>query len=589
MASAPPRVKEVVTEPATFDEIAAGYDDDVTCYRDLRDETKDTLESFDQYIEFYAAMIEAGPTDIVYTDLNRNAVRSLKNMLLRSSRSGKRFPVISASELQYRIDSYQELGVDSVTPRKVVYTVIEYLLDDETHNVNVYRVLDQLLSDPPDDGAELIKLLAQARFVFATETLDSDNPALSLYLTELHEDIPDPVPDDDREPEELLAEADTKSFADPRKRTLVQAGLARQSEKDVLQEYLYLTASDIIERYRHQHRNSPWRGELQLAIRQFNSIQNLYQDELSSERLRRIRSYRQLALAELKSGGRWQSLRDPRDLPEPQFLSASNHYFKSAQAIKPVDPNRYIKYLSQAFRNQAIAVHHRELGSARGWATSRLIHERAIDLLTEYLSELDAEHRAVDQEEISETVVGAVGTHEFRKHRAAAVTAFEHRNTQKLAEHLGEAWEHLDATPTYQDTDLLKTLRSLSNALSLEKEGMHEQAHAQYQEIKNSAFEIKSRAAIVRIKHDVVQQNYEAAVSTAETEFEEGSPIISAVQLIVGESPSSPSIHPPLLKRVSAVDPEAKWWFTMLAYLASKQNRDSTFMRDLVLDTLLDL
>lgn len=118
---------------------------------------------------------------------------------------------------------------------------------------------------------------------------------------------------------------------------------------------------------------------------------------------------------------------------------------------------------------------------------------------------------------------------------------------------------------------------------------MHEQAHAQYQEIKNSAFEIKSRAALVRIKHDVVQQNYEAAVSTAETEFEEGSPIISAVQLIVGESPSSPSIHPPLLKRVSAVDPEAKWWFTMLAYLASKQNRDSTFMRDLVLDTLLDL
>lgn len=588
MTSGTSPVEDVVTDPATFEAVATGYDDEVACYRDLRDEAKRTLGSFDEYLDFYAAVIESGPTDYVYYDLETNAVRSLKNMVLRSSRSGKRFPVDSARELQRRIDSYQSLGVDAVTPRTTTYTIIEHLLDDDHDRATVYRTLSQLLGDLPTDGAELTKLLVHARFVFATETLASTNPAVERYLAELHEDLPDPLPNDGRGAQELMAEADSKPFADPDKQILTQASLARQSSMDVLQDYLYLTARDIVERYRHQQQNDPWRGELQLAVRQFNGLLNLYENELESNRLNRVESYRQLALAELNSGGRWQSLRDPRDLPDPQFLSAGNHYFRAAHQIKPLDLNRYIKYLSKAFQNQAIAARHRELGPAHGWSTTQQIHDRTISLLTTYIDQLDTEEYNGEEEAISKTIVGAIGTHKFRKHRAAAVVAFERRNDREVGRHLDEAWEHIDATPTYEDTDLLETLRTLSAALSLEMEEMYEQAQRRYQEVEDDMFDLNQRIALVNIKHNLTQGSDEVAVSTAETAFNENSPIRTAVQLISDESPSSPSIYPPILEDVSAVDPETKWWFTMLVYLASKHD-SSGLVQNHVLDTLLEL
>lgn len=588
MTSGTSRVEDVVSDPDAFEAIATGYDDEVACYRDLRDEAKRTLESFDEYLNFYESVIESGPTDFVYYDLETNAVRSLKNMVLRSSRSGKRFPVDSASELQRRIDSYQLVGVDAVTPRTTTYTIIEHLLDDDTDRATVYRTLNQLLGDLPTDGAELTRLLAHARFVFATETLAGTNPAVERYLTELHEDLPDPLPDDDREVRELMTEADSKPFADVDRRILARASLAREGSMDVLQEYLYLTARDVVERYRHQQQQDPWRGELQLAVRQFNGLLSLYQDELESDRLNRVKSYRQLALAELKSGGRWQSLRDPRDRPDPKFLSAANHYFRAAHQIKPLDLNRYIKYLSKALRNQAVAARHRELGPAHGWSTTQQIHDRAISLFTTYIDQFDAKRPDSEQEALSETIVGAVGTHKFRKHRAAAVVAFEHRKPREVEKQLDEAWENLDATPTYEDTDLLETLRTLSAALSLEIEGMYEQAQNRYREVEDDMFDLDHRIALVNIKYNLKQGSDAEAVSTAESAFDEDSPIITAVQLISDESPSSLGIHPPVLEDMSAVDPETKWWFTMLVYLASKQD-SSGIVQNHVFDTLVEL
>lgn len=584
MASDPSQVKEFVEDPTTFEEIAVDYDDDVACYNDLLDGAKRSLSSFDEYLEFYTASIEYGPTDYVFYDLKRNSVRSLKNMVLRSSRAGKRYPIVSAAELQHRIDSYHDLGVDSVTPSTTTYTIIEHLLDDDSHEEHAYQILDYLLGDKPNDGLELITLLARARFVLTVETLNVDNPALEIYLSELRDDIPDTLPDDDRTPSELIAEAEKKAYADPEKIELVQASLARQWDDEVLQEYLYLTASDVVERYRHQQRGDPWRGELQLATRQFNCLENLYAEKLDPERTARIRSYRRLALAELKSGGRWRSLRDPNDLPEPNFLAAGNHYFKAANEIKSVDAHRYIKYLSKAFRNQATAVRHRELGPARGWHTSRLIHDRAIDVLTQHVNQFD-----VDQDALTKTILGSIGTHEFRKYQAAAVVAFEHRNPENLADHLDEAWDHLEATPTYESTELLETLRTLSEALLFEIQELYEEAHTQYQKSESNIIDIEKRIRLVEIKNDITQKNYHSALSTAETAFEEGSPIVTAIQLLAHESSSSPRIQPPLFKGLSAVDPETKWWFTMLIYLNSKTNNRSEIMQDQVQEALLEL
>jgi hypothetical protein len=577
-------VREFIQDPSIFDTIVADYEDDADCYNDLRDEAKKSLSSFDEYLEFYATCIERGPKEHASSDLERNAVRSLKNMVLGSSTAGRRFPIVSAADLQHRIDSYQELGVESVTPRTVTYTIIEHILDDSPDESQVYVTLDHLLTDQADKSDELVTLLSKARFVFAAETLQLDNPALEIYLDEFCDDLPDPLPDDNRTPAELLAAADEKPFTDSQKIALVQASLARQPDEDALQEYLYLTARDTIERYRHQDRDNPWRGELQLAVHQFNCLENIYQEALEQERTSRIRSYRQLALAELKSGGRWQSLRDPNDLPEPKFLSAGKSYYRAANEIKAVDPHRYIKYLSKAFRNQAVAARYQELGAAHGWYTTRLIHDRAISLLTQYAEQFD-----VDQDNLTETIVGAVGSHKFRKHQAAAVVAFEHRNPEQLASHLNEAWDHLDATPTYENTDLLESLRTLSKALSSEIQGQYEEALRQYKRVENTQIDIEQRIRLVEIKQDIAQENYQSATYTAKETFENGSPIITAVQLIAGESADSPSVYSPLFKKLSAVDPETKWWFAMITFLSSSTKQENKFLQNQVKETLFEL
>lgn len=589
MTSEPPEVEAFVENPSRFDEIAAAYDDDTACYNDLRDEAKRTLSSFDEYLDFHAASIEYGPTDYVLSDLNRNAVRSLKNMVLRSSRAGKRFPIASAAELQHRIDSYADLGIDSVTPRTTAFTIIEHILDDDSHEAHAHHILDQLLTDQPDKEFELITHLVRARFVLAAETLNLNNPGLEIYLSELRDDIPDTLPDDERTPSEMMAEAETKAFADPEKKDLVQASLARQWNETVLQEYLYLTARDVVERYRHQERDDPWRGELQLAVHQCNCLENLYGEQLESERITRIRSYRRLALAELQSGGRWRSLRDPRNLPESDFLAAGNHYFKAAHEIKSVDAHRYIKYLSKAFRNHATAARHRELGSARGWHTTRLIHDGASDILTQHVDYFQSKTSDIDQDALTGTIAGAVATHKFRGHQAAAVVAFEHRNPEKISEHLDEAEDDLAATPTYESTELLETLRTLSEALFFETQDMYTEAETQYQRSESNIIDIEKRIRLVEIKNDITQGNHQSALTTAKTAFEENSPIITAVQLIGGKSPSSPRIHPPLFEGLSAVDPETKWWFTMLTYINSKSKEESEFMQKQIQDLLFEL
>ena len=577
-------IQALIDDPSSFDEIATDYEDDVKCYDDLLNEAKKNLSSFNEYMQFYTANIEFGPTDYVYHDLKQNATRSLKNMVLGSSRAGKRFPVFSAAELQHRIDSYRDLGVDSVTPRTVTYTILEHILDDEPHESQVYMMLDHLLSDQPDNGPELISLLARARFVFATEKFDSDNPALETHLSQLHDTIPDPLPNDERSPSQLVDESKKKAFADAKKIEFIQASLARAEDETVLQEYLYLTASDIVERYRHQDKADPWRGELQLAVRQFNCLENLYQNNIDTERLARIRSYRQLALAELDSGGRWRSLKDPNNLPEPNFFSAADHYYKAAVAIKSIDPHRYIKYLSKTFRSQGIAVRYRELGPARGWHTTRLIHDRAIDLLTQHVDQFDD-----NQDAVTETIVGTVGTHTFRRHQAAAVVAFEHQNYDELVEHIDEAWDHLDATPTYEDTELLETLRTLSEALLLEIEGEYTEAYSLYEKTESAQIDIEKRTRLVEIKSDIVQQNHQSALSTAEATFESSSPITTAVQIITGKSPSPPSIYPPLFENLSAVNHETKWWFTLITHLYSKSSQDNDILREQLSETLLSL
>jgi len=346
-------LRTFLNDPANFDEIASDYQDEVECYIKLRDKAKKALSTFDEYIQFYGMAIEEGPSGFVLQDLNRNATRSLKNMILRSSSTGKRYPITSVTELERRAEAFHELGVNSVTPQSVVFTVLEFIFDDG--NPNGYEVIDHLLSERSDASSDFVALFVRARFIIAVESLNANSPAVDIYTEEFYQDLPDTIPDDERSASELIDASRKKSYRNTEKIELIRGSLARQPGEEALSEYLYLSARDVVERYRHQSRKDPWRGELQLALRQFNSIENIYSENWSDERATRSRSYRQLVLAELASGGRWRSLRDPNDLPEPNFLSAANRYSRTSHEIKMVDIHRSIKYLGRVPNSSSVA------------------------------------------------------------------------------------------------------------------------------------------------------------------------------------------------------------------------------------------
>jgi len=574
-------LQTVLSEASTFDEVAPEFEDEVTCYKRLRDTAKTELASFDEYLEFYSQAIEGGPTDFVFYDLERNSTRSLKNMVLRSSQAGRRFPICSLSELQHRIKSYQNLGVESVTPRSVAFTVLEHIFDNEESQSYCYDIMNSLLSECSSSPSEIIEIFARARFVVATETLDTEVEALEDYFQSLSSDLPDPRPDDDRAASELLDAAEKRSYSDPEKVELVRSSLARQTELDALQEFLYLGARDVVERDRHKYRDDPWRGELQLALRQYNCITNLFGERLDEERLARMESYRQIVLSELSSGARWQSERDPNDLPEANFYSAAGHYLCAANSIRPVDLRRYIKYLSRAFRNQATATHRNGDGPDRGWLPSQQLHENAVEYIREFADSVSAD------EDLQETIIGTVASHRFRSYRASAVIAFERSNPAQVREYLDQAWNTIDSVPQYVEGDLLEDMKILANALESEQAGEYERALEYYSEVDNPKLDLDKRRAIVEVKSRISNKEYDQAINKAESTFEPNSPIVTAIQIVAGRPATSPSIRSSL-EEISCIDDEHKWTLATYVHLIS-QSEDISSFSDSVENLLLEL
>ena len=578
-------LQAVLAEPSAFEEIESEYDDAVDCYQSLRDEAKKSLTTFDEYMTFYSACLEQGPTGYVLNDLNKNAARSIKNMILKSSRAGRQFPVYSVADLHRRIEQYQELGGESVdspvTHRGVAFTTLEHIFDSDEHENHAYEILDSLFDETPDAASELTAILARARFVVATKSMDRELPAFEQQVDNFVTGLPDFYPEDDRSGSELMHAAEQREYSDPEKVELIRSSLARQGGDDALEKFLYLSARDVIERYRHGNRNEPWRGELQLAVKQLDCLLQVFVESLSTEQEERAQSYQNVALGELKSGGRWRSQRDPRALPKTNFLDAGNSYLKASHTICPHNKSRFIKYLSKSFRHVATASRHRELGPNHGWTTSKLIHKQAINVITNVAEDVDG------PEGLTETVVETVALHNYRRHRASAVAAFEQNNFATASDEIDEAFDHLDAVPVYESTEVLKTVRGLIEARKLELDGELEAAHERYKEHQNPALDIEKRIALVKIKESLVEGEGETAQETAQNLFGASSPVLTAVQIATGEGGESPSVHPPVLENVLALDQETKWEFTLSMYLMS--GADETSKTGWIEDFLLAL
>lgn len=571
-------IKTLFDEPETFDELAAQYDDGQDCYENLLIQAKQSLDTFKDYAEFYSICLEYGPTSYVQSQLEENAVRSLKNMVLQTSTAGKQFPIRTVAQLRKRIDTYRDLGVKSVTQRSVAFTLLEHLFDDDEHESYMYEILSRLLRSQPSSPGELTAILVRTRFIVASETA-SRQSSLETFGEELFTEFPDPRPDDDATAREQLQVSQECDYADREKVELAASALSRGGDAEILEEYLYLSARDVVERYRHGHRDDPWRGELQLALRQWNCILNAFSETHSDERLSRSRSYRHLVVGELKSGGRWRSQRDSQSLPEAKFLAAAGEYYCAANEIREVDAVRYIKYLSKSFRHQATGAHHKEWGPCHGWLAAQLMHGLAVEIVTDKIDEIDL------TEGLKQTLVETAAFHNFRGHRAAAIVAFERRNVERLSNEIDEARAHLDTVPGSPTQELLDALENLEQALVFEETGEFTEALKQYQKVAHPKLDLKGRIRLVEIKRAVSDGRYGQAKDIAEEEFGENSPICTAVSLVAGNAADSPSIQPPVLEGVAAVDEEAKWQLTYLVHLLGGTDTDP---RDNQVDLLLN-
>lgn len=201
-------INKLLADPKTFEEVASEYDSPVDCYDSLRGEAKKSLETFDKYLSFYSACLEEGPTGFVLNELDSRTARSIKNMILKSSRAGRQFPVYSADEVHHRIEQYRKLGDESVndlvTHRGVGFTTLEHIFDNDLNegsggqNGSTYRLLDNLLAKTPNTSSEITAILARARCTVGAKSTHKGHPAIGVHVDRLASKLPDHYPEDNR-------------------------------------------------------------------------------------------------------------------------------------------------------------------------------------------------------------------------------------------------------------------------------------------------------------------------------------------------------------------------------------------------------
>lgn len=561
MAEMKPELRSFLQNPKEFDQIVAAYDgDEVSCYLDLRDNAKKSLETFDEYYDFLTYATEYGPSEFVYSRLNRNAVRSIKNMVFGSSRGGRQFPIHSIEELQNRISAYQELNVQGVNQRSVIFTILEHIYDLDIGNRQRYHIVNSLLNQPTLPQSEIVSTLVRARFIFGTRQFhEMDNQSVD----ELVADLPDPLSNDERGGETLLKESYNLSYGDPDKYKFAQAGLVRIQNYEALIEFLYLTAQDVPERHRHQSKDTPWRGELLLARTQIDILLNAFSEYLSEKRKRRSLSYKQMITGDIESSGRWRSQRDPNKLPDPNFSRAASAYLKAAEEISSVDHERQIKYLSKAFRHQATAARHSENLPLFGWDACRSIHENAKEVLTATNQEVGEKHN------LEQPLIGLLALHTLLYHRASAVVAFQQEDVKAMEDHIEDMWGMLDAVRVYVERSLMEDLNYLVKGLRSEVNGDYSAAHKEYDNFSHSSINLTQRQVLAYLKQNVQSGEYEDAIRKAKDVFDEDGPLVNALKLLNGKNTSEINAHPLVLKNLFGGSPEKKYTFGQMVRLAS--------------------
>jgi hypothetical protein len=561
------RIELLLDGSKSFNELADDFNDEFECYEALRDAAKHHLRSFDEYLRFFEICIEDGPEGLVYSQLFRNTERSLKNMIIRGSDAGQRYPINSLVELDTRVKKYQDLGLDDITTEGVVSTVLEHLYEDESDIV--YEVCDNLLADTERSTAGA-KLLTHARFVSVATSLGRDTEAFEYYIDEFLSDLSNPLPDDERSADELWEASEDTPYSEPQKLELAQASVVQALDESRIAEYLYLDAVDVVERYRHSHRDQPMRAELQLCIKQINVLQYRFSEFLTEEQSTRLESYLRVALGQEKSGKLWGSQQDKRNRSDPDFRGAAAHFYKAAQIIKPIDEKRFLKYFSKAVRNLATSATYEQHGPANGWTVSLQLHDISVRILLSIASN--------GSEELNKVVTETVILHRCLRSRSEAVVACYNAKPEQIRDAVKDVWQMLDTgnVPVLFDTDFIKGLDTIAAVLELEQNGAYAEAIDKLNSIDgcDDKLPLTEYQSLLKIKSELLLDNYQTAREIATKEFEEQTPIRVATELLAGENPSIPRLKKAYTYPIIGVNDSVIWSLSL--FLGSTRYTDES-------------
>lgn len=537
------RAEALLNNPERYGKLVEAYEDGTEFYEKTRSKAPRVADDFEEYLLYHRIFIDRGPSGYIYWALERNTDRSIKNMITGGSDAGEAFRIYTLREAAQRVSSYQELGVDGTSLNGVVTTLLEELYEEKDRRQFIYPVLSTLLNRVPNSEQDVVELVARARLVAGLDTSHGEQQILE-ELRRYLDVARDPLPGDDRSADELLDEANHRSFGDPELVDLYGAALHRDPSLELLSDYLYFTGRDIVERYRHRDREQPAASELHLSERQLALIQE-FPVERQSEDEAYIQSYLHLARGLYESGREWRSEQDPRETEESNFVKAAQEYLRAAAAIEKWNEDRYIKYLSKSFRHAANAT--------ESWRGKVELHDCAVVALVEA-------GQGIGDDAIAEVIADSKQRHEFWGQVAESYAHLERGDPDGAHRSATSAEEQLQEIDMESSSYVLQRVLTISEGRILEKEEDYDGAISRYDELATDDEAVEAREAIALIKSYLQDGEPEAALDCALSEFGDDSLITNAVRAIGDNEISSNRSHGTFPDDLLVRDAESVEW-----------------------------
>ena len=477
--------------------------------------------------------LDRGPTEAIRDRLEERLDRSLKNMALGTSPRGRAYAASTLEQLEQRRRTFERLDVAVPPLASAVRTTVEYLYDDAEEPVERRETLDRLLSAVPANEHAAVEYVARAWLSEAVLAADTPVARLERALSAYLDVVPEPeAPTAGETAAEYRAAARKRSFADPDKRRLWEAALHASPSVETFREYLYLTATDAVEGYRHGDQDVS-RADLLLAQRHLRLLDTVTPSPERSDRATYVRSYRHLASAIEAGGGRW--LTDRAGVPQPQWETVADEYARAAAAVEPVSVERFVKYLSKAFRHAAHATD--------DWASRHQLHISAQRLFERLEPTTLAADRQVSPADVESTVTGTLHTHRCREYEAQAHRAFAETAYEEVAWAAEQAREAATAAPQrsirLHDLDTIETIAAARTA---ERRGDFEDALDRYDGVETSDDELRAGVAshrqLCRVKQLLDGGRHDTALAKAHEWFEPGSAVVLAAEAGCGLLPA---------------------------------------------------